>query len=209
MADLKVHALEAHKEEGRVKSLPTEFFCEANGFWMSLHPADYKKLVHPNPWRSEAATRTRTEMISWVRDNSLSRHRLQELERRLQAARSSSFTPEKLFRPDYSEEMEEEPGPVTKKPGGYSPSKPEPDVQFTIKAINIEGGLISIHVMSEEDEIYNVVMTTEVSRSPQVMSSVMPKSQTIRRDPFFHLPSSFTPVKSPAFLRGNVQEARC
>ncbi|XP_056011374.1 uncharacterized protein LOC130051967 [Ostrea edulis] len=201
MTDLKVHVLEAHKEERRVKGVPSDFFSEANGFWMSLHPVDYRKLINPNPWRSEAATRARMEMVTWTRNNSLSRRRLQELEQGWEVARSSSLTPEELFRPDYSEEMEEDPCPVTKKPRGYSPSKPELDEKFTIKAINIEGGLLRVHVLSEEDEVFNVVMTTEASRNPQILSSVMRKSQTIRRDPFFQLPSLFTPVKSPTLLK--------
>uniref|UniRef100_A0A8W8M469 C2H2-type domain-containing protein n=1 Tax=Magallana gigas TaxID=29159 RepID=A0A8W8M469_MAGGI len=82
MSDLKVHIADSHKAEKRISSdsLPSDFFSEANGFWLAVHPKDYLKLITPNSWRADAAVRARTEMIRWIRANQLSKRRLQELE---------------------------------------------------------------------------------------------------------------------------------
>ncbi|XP_062570905.1 uncharacterized protein LOC134232925 [Saccostrea cucullata] len=201
MADLKVHVLEAHKGLGRLKDVPSDFYSEANGFWFSVHPSDYRKIVQPNPWKSEAAIRARLEIVSWVRSNSLSSRKLREFEQGWEEGRGSSLTPEEHFRPDYIEETEEDHSPVMKKPRGYSPTKPELDDRYTIKAISLEGGLIRVHVASEEDKVFNIKMTSEASRNPQILSSVMRKSQSIHPDPFFQIPTFFSPISSPILLK--------
>lgn len=58
-----------HKENKSISSdsLPSDFFSEANGFWLAVYPKDYLKMITPNSLRADAAVRERTEMIRWIR----------------------------------------------------------------------------------------------------------------------------------------------
>ncbi|XP_052682796.1 uncharacterized protein LOC128163286 [Crassostrea angulata] len=201
MSDLKVHIADSHKAEKRISSdsLPSDFFSEANGFWLAVHPKDYLKLITPNSWRADAAVRARTEMIRWIRVNQLSKRRLQELEQGWEAARAPSLTPEEKFVPDYSEEPEED-LQARKRAREYSPSRPDLTSDFQLKTISLEGGVISVYI-TKEDEVYNVTLTPEAARNPQLLSSFMRKSQTLTHDPFFQTPPTMTPVTSPSIKK--------
>lgn len=201
MSDLKVHIADSHKAEKRIlsDSLPSDFFSEVNGFWLAVHPKDYLKLITPNSWRADAAVRARTEMIRWIRVNQLSKRRLQELEQGWEAARAPSLTPEEKFVPDYSEEPEED-LQARKRAREYSPSRPDLTSDFQLKTISLEGGVISVYI-TKEDEVYNVTLTPEAARNPQLLSSFMRKSQTLTHDPFFQTPPTMTPVTSPSIKK--------
>lgn len=82
VSDFKVHIADGHKAEKRILSdgLPSDFFSEANGFWLAAYPKDYLRLIMPNSWRVDAAVRARTEMVRWIRVNKLSKRRIQEIE---------------------------------------------------------------------------------------------------------------------------------
>uniref|UniRef100_K1QR17 Uncharacterized protein n=1 Tax=Magallana gigas TaxID=29159 RepID=K1QR17_MAGGI len=82
MSDLKVHIGDSHKVDKSISydSLPSDFFSEANGFWLAVYPKDYLKMITPNSWRADAA--------GW------------------EAARSPLLTPEEKFVPDYSKDPE-------------------------------------------------------------------------------------------------------
>ena len=64
-----------------------------------------------------------------------------------------------------------------------------------IKSISLEGGVMRVYAQSEE-EIFTV--TLSVSPDP---SSIMRKSQMIKRDPAFQLPYRSTPVSSSLICR--------
>lgn len=51
---------------------------------------------------------------------------------------------------------------------------------------------------TKEDEVFNIPLTPEAARSPQILSSFMKRSQTLSHDPFFFSPPSMTPVVSPS-----------
>lgn len=53
---------------------------------------------------------------------------------------------------------------------------------------------------TKEDEVFNISLTPEAARSPQILSSFMKRSQTLSHDPFFflHRLPSMTPVASPS-----------
>lgn len=51
---------------------------------------------------------------------------------------------------------------------------------------------------TKEDEVFNIPLTPEAARSPQILSSFMKRSQTLSHDPFFFTPPSMTPVASPS-----------
>lgn len=38
---------------------------------------------------------------------------------------------------------------------------------------------------TKEDEVFNIPLTPEAARSPQILSSFMKRSQTLSHDPFF------------------------
>lgn len=78
VSDLKVHVANNYKAEKRILSdgLPSDFFSEANGFWLDVYPKDY--LIMPNFWRADAAVRARTEMVRWIRVNQLSKRRMRK-----------------------------------------------------------------------------------------------------------------------------------
>ena len=68
MSDLKGHIQEQHGEVNLTK-LPSDFFTEANGFYLGIYPRDYVKIVSPGSYRGEAATIARGEVLRWLRDN--------------------------------------------------------------------------------------------------------------------------------------------
>ena len=63
MFDLKRHTKKLHPElKGR---LPSSFFTEVNGFWLSHWPEDYHQLVVPSESISQEATMARSFIIEW------------------------------------------------------------------------------------------------------------------------------------------------
>uniref|UniRef100_K1R3A9 Uncharacterized protein n=1 Tax=Magallana gigas TaxID=29159 RepID=K1R3A9_MAGGI len=174
-------------------------FCPLrDGEWVLAGgtPQGLSELVTPNSWRADAAVRARTEMIKWIRENQLSKRRLQELEQGWEAARAPSLTPEEKFVPDYSEEPEED-LQARKRARKFSPSRPDLTSDFQLKTISLEGGVISVYI-TKEDEVFNVTVTPEAARNRQLLSSFMMKSQTLTHDPFFQTPPTMTPVTSPS-----------
>ncbi|MEW8546493.1 MAG: hypothetical protein AB2693_23490 [Candidatus Thiodiazotropha sp.] len=65
MSDLKVHARRVHQTE--METLPPEFYSENNGYWCSIHPADYSKLVRPTSRANPAAVKMRTAVLDWTK----------------------------------------------------------------------------------------------------------------------------------------------
>ena len=83
----------------------------------------------------------------------------------------------------------------SRRPGSILPSHPEVGEPFVIKSISLEGGVMRVYAQSEE-EIFTV--TLSVSPDP---SSIMRKSQMIKRDRAFQLPYRSTPVSSSLICR--------
>lgn len=65
VSDLKVHARKQHQKE--LESLPTEMFSENNGYWCSLHPEHYSRLIRPTVRASPAAVMMRTLILDWTK----------------------------------------------------------------------------------------------------------------------------------------------
>jgi hypothetical protein len=42
------------------------------------------------------------------------------------------------------------------------------DEKFTINAIDIKEGFINVHLISEGDEVYNVVMRARLAKTPKL-----------------------------------------
>lgn len=65
VSDLKVHARKVHQAE--METIPTEFYSENNGYWCSIYPGDYIKLVRPTSRSNPAAVKMRTAVLDWTK----------------------------------------------------------------------------------------------------------------------------------------------
>ncbi|MCW4344682.1 MAG: hypothetical protein N0E48_15200 [Candidatus Thiodiazotropha endolucinida] len=66
VSDLKVHVRDKHSE--KAGDLPPEMFSENNGFWCSLYPDDYRRIITPSPRSSEQAIYMRMTILDWAKD---------------------------------------------------------------------------------------------------------------------------------------------
>ena len=64
ISDLKVHAKKCHPD--RVDKLADDVFSENNGYWWSINPADYSRLIRPSERTSLAAVSIRTIILDWA-----------------------------------------------------------------------------------------------------------------------------------------------
>ena len=62
--ELKEHCETKHAKV--IKSLANDFFSEANGFWLAIHPRDYIQLV-PQPTQSEKEDDAATQAMTLIR----------------------------------------------------------------------------------------------------------------------------------------------
>ncbi|XP_053398666.1 uncharacterized protein LOC128556870 [Mercenaria mercenaria] len=65
VSDLKVHFLKSHPSES--KELDDDAFNESNGFYLSVFPKEYSKLVQKADRLSPSVVRFRTLMIMWAK----------------------------------------------------------------------------------------------------------------------------------------------
>ena len=89
----------------------------------------------------------------------------------------------------------------------YSPSKPDSGEPCVIQSISLEGGVIRVYAKSEED-IFTVTLSAEGGHTPQILSSLMKRSQMINRDLSFQIPSRSTPVSSALVCRSHARLIR-
>ena len=101
--------------------------------------------------------------------------------------------PRAELEPDYDESVEEK--QPSKRTREYSPSKPDVGKPCVIQSISLEGGVIRVYAKSEE-EIFTVILSVEAGPTPQILPSLMRRSQVIKRDSSFQIPSRSTPVSS-------------
>ena len=65
MADLKCHVRNRH--QGKTEGMPAELFSENNGYWGSVKPLEYSRLIKPTPRDSKAAVQMRMLILDWTR----------------------------------------------------------------------------------------------------------------------------------------------
>ena len=66
--ELKDHMKRYHKQELRdLKVADKDFFSEANGYWLAVHPRDYDQLVHPTLYTSDPAKAARKFVRDWLK----------------------------------------------------------------------------------------------------------------------------------------------
>ena len=66
--ELKDHMKRYHKQELRdLKVADKDFFSEANGYWLAVHPRDYGQLVHPTLYTSDPAKAARKFVRDWLK----------------------------------------------------------------------------------------------------------------------------------------------
>ena len=77
MSELQKHTEKRHQSlTDDVKT--SSFFSEANGFWLSIHPEDYARLIKPTDHDTILAIRTRAAVSRWLeRTGTSSRYRQQ------------------------------------------------------------------------------------------------------------------------------------
>ena len=77
MSELQQHTEKRHQsltDDAKTSS----FFSEANGFWLSIHPENYARLIKPTDHDTILAIRTRTAVSRWLeRTGTSSRSRQQ------------------------------------------------------------------------------------------------------------------------------------
>ncbi|KAK3605426.1 hypothetical protein CHS0354_007508 [Potamilus streckersoni] len=49
-----------------LRTIQPEYFSENNGFWLSLKPENYKRIVGPNAWELTMAIRTTAALLGWL-----------------------------------------------------------------------------------------------------------------------------------------------
>ncbi|KAL3871527.1 hypothetical protein ACJMK2_025861 [Sinanodonta woodiana] len=166
MTELKNHVERRHAVI--LKTLQPEFFSESNGFWLSLQPENYKRIVSPNAWESTMAIRTRAAVLSWLEGIKRPTKGQKEWESGWDAvigktSKSSQYssiairsdTPmsESRFVPDYDEEIEE---PQLKRPRceSYSPTRPEIQVDLEVQSFHMTGDGVTIQVVSTNGTLW-------------------------------------------------------
>jgi hypothetical protein len=65
MSELQQHTEKRHQSlTDDVKT--SSFFSEANGFWLSIHPENYARLIKPTDHDTILAIRTRAAVSRWL-----------------------------------------------------------------------------------------------------------------------------------------------
>ncbi len=64
MNDLRRHVQRTHVD--LFEDLPSTFFHEDNGFWLSMYPEDHSKLASTNEYNCPAAYSARQSVLNWV-----------------------------------------------------------------------------------------------------------------------------------------------
>ena len=62
MADLKFHYMKCHPNG----EIPEEAFTERNGFWLSLYPEDYLRVIQPTKRSDELSRKARAAVITML-----------------------------------------------------------------------------------------------------------------------------------------------
>ena len=65
VADLKSHVRNCHL--GKTEGMPAELFSENNGYWGSVKPLKYSRLIKPTARDSKAAVQMRMLILDWTR----------------------------------------------------------------------------------------------------------------------------------------------
>ncbi|KAL3867527.1 hypothetical protein ACJMK2_044724 [Sinanodonta woodiana] len=166
MTELKNHVERRHAVI--LKTLQPEFFSKSNGFWLSLQPENYKRIVSPNAWESTMAIRTRAAVLSWLEGIKRPTKGQKEWESGWDAVigktskssqnssiaiRSDTPMSESRFVPDYDEEIEE---PQLKRPRceSYSPTRPEIQVDLEVQSFHMTGDGVTLQVVSTNGTLW-------------------------------------------------------
>ena len=65
VSDLKSNVRNCHL--GKTEGMPPELFSENNGYWGSVKPLEYSRLIKPTPRDSKAAVQMRMLILDWTR----------------------------------------------------------------------------------------------------------------------------------------------
>lgn len=117
----------------------------------------------------------------------------EKIEQGWEAVSSPPLTPEEKFVPNYSEEPKDD-LQTRKRSREYYHSRPDLTSDYQLKAISLEGGVISVYI----------TLTPEAARNPQILSSFLRKSETLSQDPFFGHPFH-DPVASPSIKKEVIE----
>lgn len=173
--ELKEHVASHHPTD--LKDLgDKDFFAERNGFWMAIHPKDYKRLVQPSPYQERSSVKARELVRTWFEKAKVSRHRREEWESgwRLQMNEEPG---EEAFVPDYEEDLE----PSTKKLK-YSPE--DPDIRESLQLCAVEFNFnpaLTLH--SQDHTLWYRITLRPLNKEPKIMASVLRRVQSCSTDP--------------------------
>ena len=99
--DLKSHVRNRH--QGKTEGMPPELFSENNGYWGSVKPLEYSRLIKPTPRDSKAAVQMRMLILDWTRQvkvkNTRTRQDFLESWRETEASTSSPRSLETPVKP--------------------------------------------------------------------------------------------------------------
>ncbi|KAK3084839.1 hypothetical protein FSP39_019996 [Pinctada imbricata] len=203
MSDLKVHALENHKSVD-ISKFPGDFFSEANGFYFSLYPKDYVRIVNASSYRGESATLARGEILKWLENNRKPEKERHAWMKEWSDVRSESnkrpFTPEQDFTPDYEGG---DSSSASKRMREYSPTRPQMK-EWMVKNITFQGKGITVDIQGEKDNVYRLELKEGVQREPKIIASLLRRAEHSKEDLFFKVPSTWKDVKEDQKLKKDL-----
>ena len=101
VSDLKSHVRNCHL--GKTEGMPAELFSENNGYWGSVKPLQYSRLIKPTPRDSKAAVQMLMLILDWTRQvkvkNTRTRQDFLEGWKEAEASTSSSRSLETPVKP--------------------------------------------------------------------------------------------------------------
>lgn len=163
-----------------------DFFSESNGFWLSIHPKDYKRLVKPSPYQAPLSIQARELIRSWFEKAKVSRHHREEWESGWKSQISSEEPGEETFVPDYEEDLE----PPTKKLK-YSPEDPTIRESLQLCAVEFEHNpVLTLH--SQDHALWYKITLRPLNKEPKIMASVLRRVQGCST-----IPPNFNDLKHP------------
>ena len=180
--ELREHATSKHRDI--MHRLGDSFFAENNGFWLSVYPKDYRRLVTPTTWTTPQAAKAREYIREWFERAKVSKTRQEKWE--------NSWKEEKeKDRESEHDENNSAREPQLKKRKHYHPEEPEIKESMVLCTVNHDRELIAT-IHSEDHTLWYQVTLRPLYSTPKTMASVFRRVRECATTP-----PLFTSVKYP------------
>ena len=170
--DLRGHVTANHRKE--VLNLPSNFLGENNGFWLSLFPEDYRRLVNPTERSSLEARKAREIVLRWTR---MSSRRTRSKDSWLSGWDTrdvaNDLEDELDFDPDYEVEIVEE-----LREAVYAAYEPTP-ISLNIISISLILGNVTA-LFEQGSYLFKACISDDVFKLPKAMASIARRISLIK-----------------------------